>query len=820
MPPLAVDPEALSAAGSAVVAAGDGLAANLTVLTAGFGANTGLDAAGTVFGLAYRVAAESLLKLAAAAINACRHNGALIQLSASNYSKAEAASTLGGGTSVLQAPGEPVKIAAPGPPGTLGPGEPPPLLWALVQSFVDDFWPNGDVAGLRAAAACWRSFGAAVSGMQSALNASKSLADAQQIVEGEQINRVLSEIGIAVTSIGEQCGKMAAAIDDFANEVAHAQNAIRDLLHRLGSLSDLWHDVVSIFDGDAIDEIKKIAEDINAVLHSLGREARACEQGMQLGMQVIDGLVVGMEKYMRGQFTHFLGDEVGNPVATVFDTWVNTNEGVFKGAVGMVQGIEQLDPRWFLIDPKGAAATWMGMTKTGLINHLLNPQEAAEADKQMFKSLLHLEDWRSDRPGLGFGENFFDVATLFLPGAGEAGAGAEGAAAAGRAGEAGGDAAEAAGTLGRGGRVAGEAGELAGASGALGDIGRTSSGLTKDLENLKLDLPKNDPPLGGRPVESAPPRTPLPESPTAPSGSAAPGRPEAPVGPHAPVSVPATLGEHLPSTNPQLAEPAPSRVPVSPGGSPAEPAPAVHSPQPAPALTSAAPHTPVPHFTPPRGRPPELPAPASGGWHRPGDGAPLGRYPHEPPPDGGDGPRGPTENGPPGVHPPEPPPHNRAPGGHNDQPLRSEEPPVEDPDGTGDKRHKISGHGGYIPAHGHINVPRGTTITIYAEHGSNISDALGNLIETGGDTSGVYSQTFLPGEPMPDYTIYPPDGLNIMGTPQTVVQPTLLSELINENMGPVDLAVCPYDGTCPTGKVYHVDGVFDEWTSIFEPYER
>ena len=132
----------------------------------------------------------------------------------------------------------------------------------------------------------------------------------------------------------------------------------------------------------------------------------------------------------------------------------------------------------------------------------------------------------------------------------------------------------------------------------------------------------------------------------------------------------------------------------------------------------------------------------------------------------------------------------------------------------------ISGHGAYSPAHGHTIVPRGTTITVYAEHGSIITDDLGNLIESGGDTSGVYSLTFLRGEELPDYTIYPPDDLNIMGTPQTVLHPTLLSELIYEDMGPVDLAVCTYDETCPTGKVYDVNGIFDQWTGTFQPYER
>jgi len=108
---------------------------------------------------------------------------------------------------------------------------------------------------------------------------------------------------------------------------------------------------------------------------------------------------------------------------------------------------------------------------------------------------------------------------------------------------------------------------------------------------------------------------------------------------------------------------------------------------------------------------------------------------------------------------------------------------------------------------------------LYAEHGSSITDELGNLIETGGDTSGVYSKTFFPGEHIPDYTIYPPDGLNIMGSPLTVSDPTHLSELVTEDMGDVDLAVCPYDPTCPTGKIYHTDGIYDELTGIYQPYE-
>ena len=876
MVPLVVDPGALFAAGAAVVAAGDGLVANLTVFTAGFAANTGHDVAGTVFGLAYQDAAESLLKAVAAAINTCRRSGALIQQGASNYSKAEAASTLGGGAGVLQAPGDPATISVPGPPGTLGPGQPPPLLWAVVESFVDDGWPDGDVAGIHAAAARWRSFAGAASGMRGALNAAKSLLDAHQIPEGGKIDEALSQIGDCIAKIGEASGKLATTLDDFADEVDQAQNDIRDLLHRLGSLADLGHDVMLIIKGDAIDEIKKIAKDINGVLHDLGREARAAEQGIKLGMQVVDGLLVKMEKYMRRELTDFLGEAVGNQVATAFDFFVNANEGVLKGAVGMALSMGDLDPQWFLIDPQGAAAAWTGMAKgmakASLINGFINPQEAGKAYWEQLKSLLHLDDWSTARPGLGFGENVFDGAMFFVPGAGEAGGAAEAGGVAARGVEA---AADAAGTVERvGGRAAGELGGLAGARGELADIAGTGGDLTTSLESVAGNLPKIDPPLGGRPVDLPAPKpldapvepaphppdtapgapsgpTPAPSpTPPEPAGAAgggaddpvpapAGGGPHDPVGApaagahdplsvpaggrHEPASLPAATGEQMRPASPQLAEPTPVPTPVSPVESPVDPAPAAaHSPQPAAPIASASPHAAPSHLTPPAGPSAEPPTPHPGGPHSPGRGGPPGGQTHLPAPHGGD-PHGPNGGSPSKLHASERPARDGTPSGDNDQPLQSEEPPVkefEESDGAGETRHTISGHGDYSPAHGYMKVPRGTTITVYAEHGSIISDALGNLIETGGDTSGVYSETFLAGEPIPDYTIYPPDGLDIMGAPQTVAYPTHLSELINEDMGPVDLAVCTYGASCPTGKAYDVDGIFDEWTGTFQAYER
>jgi len=654
---LAVDPAALFAAGSAVVAAGDGLGAGLTVLADGFAAHTGRDVAGVVFGLAYQDGAASLTKAAAIVINACRHIGALIQQGASNYSVAEAASTLRGGAGAMPGPAEPEPIAAPGPPGTLGSGEAPPSLWALVQSFVDDVWPDGDVAALRGAAARWRGFAAAAAAVPGSLVAATSLLDSQHIPEAGHIDDALANLGGVARGLAGRCDDLAGTLDAFAGEVERARSATRDLLRRVESLTDVGHDVAVILDGDAFDEMLRIAEDVEGVLHNLGRQARAIEQGIRRGLQAVDGLVVGLEKYTRGQLTRFLGDSVGNQLATTFDVFANTNEGALKGAVGMALSTADLDPGWFLVDPKGAESTWGGlvtaMTTASPVDILLNPKQGAEAILDMWKSQLHLEDWRRDRPGLGLGENLLDGAAAVLPGVGEAGAVAEGA-----------------GVIARSAEVSAE---------ALGSVGRAAGGLAPELQGFSGALPRIGSPAGG-----------------------------------APAALPAESGHAAPP-------------PVE------------------------------------RTEPPSSPRPD-------------------------------------GVH--------------------SGDQAVADPRGAGPPRHTISGHGAYSPAHGQATVPPGTSITVYAEHGSIITDDLGNLIETGGDTSGVYSKTFHPGEELPDYTIYPPDDLNIMGTPQTVSRPTLLSDLVHDGMGPVDLAVCTYDATCPTGKVYDVDGIFDDWTGTFQPYGR
>jgi hypothetical protein len=656
MTKLAVDPQALSGAGAAAISAGDGIAAAVGPLTAGFGANTGEDTAGEVFGLKYQDAGKSLLQTVATGINACRNHGYKVELGAFNYSRADAGSTLGGGAATLPAPTEPGKFDAPGAPWTLGPGVPPPALWAVVEMFVGDLWPNGNPAQMHTAAGCWRTFGGALRGVKGLLSGPISVITAQQMPESGAIHNAFSKLGDDMAKLGDECDKVANSLDDFADKVQQTQGAIRDLLHRLGSASGLWNEAMQVLTGHGLDEVKKIANDIKVVLHHLGEEAEARAEALQLAVQEGDALLRGLQKDVRSELVSFFGADVGNPLATLFDTITNIDEGLIKSVVLQpVQLLEELNPMRALSDPKGTLAIWEGTAK-GLGEMLLSGMPGGDAvvdaldpsfRNNMSRQLLHLDDWSTARPGLGAGENLGDLLMLFIPGLGEAGA-------AGRGVEIGGEVAEAAGgarAAGRGAEALGEASEVAGVGGALGDVTKTTSGLTKDLEGLGTGIPK-DGPAPGRPVglppgeppaapmpprvEPAPPRVDPPPPVTSRPPADVPSAPSAGAPARTPVSPPA----ERPATAPPIeAVPAP-HPPTSPGelppgppqSAPPTPAEVPHAPaSPAPAPTLSPPDA----FTPPHDVASQLPGHGLGPADHPGTGDPLHHGPHDSMPGGG-----------------------------------------------------------------------------------------------------------------------------------------------------------------------------------------
>lgn len=95
MAPLAVDPAALDSAGGAAVAAGAGLGAVISSLTAALAGCAGMagdDPAGAVFGRSYDGSAAALVQVMSVARNGLCNLGDGVRMSAHNYSLAEAMS--------------------------------------------------------------------------------------------------------------------------------------------------------------------------------------------------------------------------------------------------------------------------------------------------------------------------------------------------------------------------------------------------------------------------------------------------------------------------------------------------------------------------------------------------------------------------------------------------------------------------------------------------------------------------------------------------------------------------------------------------------
>jgi RHS repeat-associated protein len=112
--------------------------------------------------------------------------------------------------------------------------------------------------------------------------------------------------------------------------------------------------------------------------------------------------------------------------------------------------------------------------------------------------------------------------------------------------------------------------------------------------------------------------------------------------------------------------------------------------------------------------------------------------------------------------------------------------------GRPDDQFVYSGHGGIMAGDGMaVAIPKGTYVSMYSQHGETISDWLGNQIERGTSHANPV-EVYGPGEKLPDYTLFPPEGLHIQGVPKnlTVDSPYYLSQLLRPNMGMVHWAAC------------------------------
>lgn len=654
--PLRVDAAALSGAGTAVAALSDGLTAALGALTGSYNADTGQDAAGTAFGFAYQDSAGALVEAVAKGVNALRHIGYLIQGSATNYSRAEAAADIGGRASALPAPVAPPQFSAPsGDPDVNGPGQTPPVLWYLVEFLVGDWWPNGEPSELRAAAAAWSAFATPLQAVAGESAGPSGIIDAQQIPDKEPMKTAVRDAGTAMSSLAGEAQKLAGELTSFASDVEATQNAIRDLLDKLksvvGSVIDqgVLGTVFELLTGDAEEKIHEVAEDIKAVIANHKQQSAARRD---LLAQLVNGIKTysrALEIVVRVELVNYLGEDAGRVAANINDAFTDANVGVALGGINTVGGlVTGFDP---IGDPKG---TWAMIEGLGKMAEIFNPMTAPMAfatDPQgsldMVKDVTHFDDiFTSNRPFLGIGELGFDVGSAIVPG----GAGLKAAGGA-RAAEGAAARAELSATE----RAAGEAAGISSATGGLRSVARDVDGATAKLDELnKTGLDGGKPPSGATgplPKASEPGVPPTPRDPApAPAGGK-------------PTSAPAS-GDPVPSpvTNaPDAAAVPKTEVPSAPASSaPAETSPAASAP------TGGQPSSPpvdgsgVNH---PGGMPHDPGTGSGGGAHDGGSSSHDGGPPHH---GGGPegGPRDHQPNNPPhtGLH--DPPANHGVPGDH------------------------------------------------------------------------------------------------------------------------------------------------------------
>ena len=567
--PIAVDPSALAAAGRNVSSEGDAAATATQTLSSalsGAGALFGHDSAGIVFGQGYTHSGQALLDAAESAVNACRRVGFGVQVSASNYGKANAASTVGGGESPVPAPTEPPCFGGLTMPPPMGGGFAAPLDWALVEQFVGDVWPDGNPAQMHAAATAWRGFAAAIGAAAGPVSATGTALGGQQIPESGKMVEAVGNIGSGLSDIAAQAQTLASHIDAFAANVQATQDAVRDLLHQL-SPGGVLETIGGIFTGhNPMDKIKQVASEIKTVLNNMKREADASNQLFSQGINALDSATDSLESWAKKEFISVFGEGVGNALSSDFNAFVDLPEGGLKFVAQTAHGLEQLDPTRFAYDTQGALDTWKGLAETA--EAVTNPVHLAgeimsdpQGSLNTVKGLVDWEDVEKGHPFRALGYDVAQVGSLAIPG-GEAAPAVDAASAETRV---------AAASAGAETRTAGAATRDAGATaatraaGATEDVATRAAEISSKLDNVQIPesaAPGSSVPGGRAPVEPPVPQEtprvePTPRAPEVPHGEppvAAEPHTTTPTEPH--VAAPHNDAPAVPEA-PRAPEPAP-----------------------------------------------------------------------------------------------------------------------------------------------------------------------------------------------------------------------------------------------------------------------
>lgn len=419
MAPLAVDPAALDSAGGAAVAAGAGLGAVISSLTAALAGCAGMagdDPAGAVFGRSYDGSAAALVQAMSVARNGLCNLGDGVRMSAHNYSLAEAMSDVAGRAAPLPAPPPSGCVGVGAPPSAVGGGGGAPKGWGWVAPYIGMIWPNGDSTKLRAAAVAWRS-----AGTQFALTEIQSTAGpmgvirAQQLPEAGLIESAFADAYASTTAVVGQCHQLAAQLDAYAARIDAVHAAVLDLLARicdpLTGIKEVWE---FLTDQDE-DEIQRIAHDIAVVVDQFSGEVDALAAEITAVVSHAEAVITAMVDHAGKQWDRFLHS---NPVGVVIDGTGQQLKGFGEEAFGMAKDSWDLGPLRASIDPFGWYRSWEEMLTgmaplAGLGGE--NAPGVVESWKQFGKSLIHWDEWTTN-PNEALGKTVFDAATLALPG--------------------------------------------------------------------------------------------------------------------------------------------------------------------------------------------------------------------------------------------------------------------------------------------------------------------------------------------------------------------------------------------------------------------
>ncbi len=480
-------------------------------------------------------------------------------MSAHNYSTAEAMSNISGHGQPPPGPHPTGSISAQSVPSAVGSGVGAPAGWGWVSKYIGMIWPSGDSAKLRAAAAAWISAGTGfeVSEITGAAGPMSTIG-AQQIPEGSAIGAAFADANRSAAAILQQCNTIAIQLNSMAARIDSVHAAILDLLSRicdpLTGIKEVWE---FLTDQDE-DEIKKIARDIRTIVDQFTAEVQALSHQIAIAVTEASTILGTMSRYADKEWDQFLHHtDVGRALNQVGQY----GKGIAESVGGLLKDGWTYGPMRAQIDPQGSYQSWQelvhGMAPlVGLGDD--HAPSVAQSWKDLGKNAVHWDEWKTN-PAEAAGKSTFDLATLLIPGGGEAAAAA------------------------KGGRAAADTAEAASAA------SRAESAATRALEDApKPHAPNAEPRPSTPPLDRPPPPKDTPAAPGATKPASAPADGPTPHGPTE--SRPPTPG-HAP------AGPAPAeRSPAPTDATPREPAQATqHSPrEPIPPAERPIAHDPAP----------------------------------------------------------------------------------------------------------------------------------------------------------------------------------------------------------------------------------